>query len=361
MLAYTGASRNSGINNWEVTKRHIDGDRNVQQRFARIRDIAVAMRAALERRRLGRGRAADRRRSGKTASGSRLASRRRKSTPCSRAARDAGATGGKVCGAGGGGCLFCLGEPADVPAIRQALAAHGGAAARLHDRDRRTARREPHDSLGPARESRQPGHRPCPRRDRRPPRNQGREPVQDPRVPQRAETIAHTAERVADLTTAQRLAIPGIGKDLAAKIGELVETGAIALSPGTARGVSRRPSSICCASRASGPKTVAMLYRELGIGTLDDLERRGTRRTRCATSRAWAPRRKRSSSRRSRNAQRSRRPPADGGGARHRRRARRRAARARARGATSRPSAASGAAARPAAISTSSPPARRRR
>ena len=43
-----------------------------------------------------------------------------------------------------------------------------------------------------------------------------------------AETVAHTAERLADLTPAQRLAIPGIGKDLAAKIGELIETGAIA-------------------------------------------------------------------------------------------------------------------------------------
>jgi galactokinase/mevalonate kinase-like predicted kinase len=42
------------------------------------------------------------------------------------AARDAGAYGGKVCGAGGGGCLFCLGEPEQVPAIRAALAAHGG-------------------------------------------------------------------------------------------------------------------------------------------------------------------------------------------------------------------------------------------
>ena len=34
------------------------------------------------------------------------------------AARDAGALGGKVCGAGGGGCLFCLGEPERIPAIR---------------------------------------------------------------------------------------------------------------------------------------------------------------------------------------------------------------------------------------------------
>src|SRR4029453_12587638 len=49
VLAYTGATRNSGINNWEVTKRHIDGDSEVQRRFGRIRDIAGAMRAALER------------------------------------------------------------------------------------------------------------------------------------------------------------------------------------------------------------------------------------------------------------------------------------------------------------------------
>ena len=49
-LAYTNASRNSGINNWDVTKRHIDGDAGVQRSFARIRDIAAAMRTALERR-----------------------------------------------------------------------------------------------------------------------------------------------------------------------------------------------------------------------------------------------------------------------------------------------------------------------
>jgi galactokinase/mevalonate kinase-like predicted kinase len=42
------------------------------------------------------------------------------------AARSAGAAGGKVCGAGGGGCLFCLGEPDRIPAIREAIAAKGG-------------------------------------------------------------------------------------------------------------------------------------------------------------------------------------------------------------------------------------------
>ena len=125
VLAYTGASRNSGINNWEVTKRHIDGDRNVQQRFARIRDIAVAMRDALERHawdEVGRQIGEEWENRKGLAPGV--------TTPeidaILGAAKNAGATGGKVCGAGGGGCLVCLGEPADVPAIRQAIAAHGG-------------------------------------------------------------------------------------------------------------------------------------------------------------------------------------------------------------------------------------------
>src|SRR5947207_5114799 len=35
VLAYTGLPRNSGINNWEVTKAHIDGDRAVWRNFDR--------------------------------------------------------------------------------------------------------------------------------------------------------------------------------------------------------------------------------------------------------------------------------------------------------------------------------------
>ena len=49
VLAYTGAPRNSGTNNWEITKRHIDGDRHIFDCFERIRDTAAAMRTALER------------------------------------------------------------------------------------------------------------------------------------------------------------------------------------------------------------------------------------------------------------------------------------------------------------------------
>ena len=42
-----------------------------------------------------------------------------------------------------------------------------------------------------------------------------------------------------------------------------------------------------------GPKTVAMLYRELGIRTLDDLERAAQRRPHPRAARAWARRRRR--------------------------------------------------------------------
>ena len=41
------------------------------------------------------------------------------------AACTAGALAGKVCGAGGGGCLFCFGQPEAIPAIREALAGTG--------------------------------------------------------------------------------------------------------------------------------------------------------------------------------------------------------------------------------------------
>jgi D-glycero-alpha-D-manno-heptose-7-phosphate kinase len=119
-LAYTNASRNSGINNWDVTKRHIDGDAGVRRSFARIRDIAAAMRTALERRdwaEVGRQIAAEWDNRKQLAPGV--------TTPdidaMLAAAERAGSLGGKVCGAGGGGCLFCFGDPADIPDIRQAL------------------------------------------------------------------------------------------------------------------------------------------------------------------------------------------------------------------------------------------------
>ncbi|HYL38290.1 MAG TPA: hypothetical protein VEV17_20400 [Bryobacteraceae bacterium] len=106
-LAYTGTPRNSGINNWEVFKAYLDGNRKVRSNFEMIAAIARAMRAALE-----------------TADWSEVGrllreewSHRRKNAPgistpgidhLVQIARRGGAAGAKVCGAGGGGCVFFL-------------------------------------------------------------------------------------------------------------------------------------------------------------------------------------------------------------------------------------------------------------
>ena len=110
VLAYTGVPRNSGINNWEVTKAHIDGDKNVHKNFDKIAAIANGMRYAVERQdwkeagRLLREEWSFRR---KNAPGitTPLIDRLVETT------RKAGSTGAKVCGAGGGGCVLFLVEP----------------------------------------------------------------------------------------------------------------------------------------------------------------------------------------------------------------------------------------------------------
>lgn len=129
VLCYTGAPRNSGTNNWEIVKRHLDGDRHVFDCFERIRDTAAAMRAALAR---GDWPEVGRTLAEEWANRMRLAPG--VTTPLIddliARARRAGARAAKICGAGGGGCLVCLADPEHVPQVRAALAAGG---ARLLD------------------------------------------------------------------------------------------------------------------------------------------------------------------------------------------------------------------------------------
>ena len=124
VLAYTGAPRNSGTNNWEITKRHLDGDRHIFDCFERIRDTAVAMRDALRADdwdEVGRQIAREWENRKRLAAGV--------TTPAIEdlIARGtaAGAAAAKVCGAGGGGCLFCYGPPGARASIAGALAAGG--------------------------------------------------------------------------------------------------------------------------------------------------------------------------------------------------------------------------------------------
>lgn len=124
VLAYTGLPRNSGTNNWEITKAHIDGDRRVFDCFERIRDTAAAMRIALER---GDWTEVGRQIAHEWENRKRLAPGVTTSTIDDLVARAAaaGATASKVCGAGGGGCLFSYGPPHATAAIRAALTAGG--------------------------------------------------------------------------------------------------------------------------------------------------------------------------------------------------------------------------------------------
>jgi D-glycero-alpha-D-manno-heptose-7-phosphate kinase len=124
VLAYTGAPRHSGINNWEVTKAHINGDKAIHRNFDRLAGIAIAMRKAVEKNdwdevgRLMREEWTARR---KNAPGittpliDRLVS----------AARRAGSTGAKVCGAGGGGCVVFLTAPDARDKVARAVASAG--------------------------------------------------------------------------------------------------------------------------------------------------------------------------------------------------------------------------------------------
>ena len=86
-----------------------------------------------------------------------------------------------------------------------------------------------------------------------------------------ADTVAHLGTPLASLSVDERRGIPGIGKDLAAKITELLETGAAAYHQEL---LQEFPPTILDLLRLQGvgPKTVALLYRGLGIRTLDDLE-----------------------------------------------------------------------------------------
>jgi D-glycero-alpha-D-manno-heptose-7-phosphate kinase len=124
VLAYTGVPRVSGINNWEVIKAHIDGDRKVHRNFDQIAAIAQAMRGALgksdwsEAGRLLREEWAHRRRNAPGIS-----------TPLIdrlvQVTRSAGAMGAKACGAGGGGCVFFLVEPGSKPKVTARLEREG--------------------------------------------------------------------------------------------------------------------------------------------------------------------------------------------------------------------------------------------
>lgn len=130
VLAYTGAPRQSGINNWEVFKAHINGDRHVFRNFERIAEIARAMQRSILRQdwdeveRLLREEWKLRRTNAPGIT-----------TPLiDRLIAAAGKNGGraaKVCGAGGGGCVIFLVEKGAARRVGEAITRVGGQVLRM--------------------------------------------------------------------------------------------------------------------------------------------------------------------------------------------------------------------------------------
>ena len=125
VLCYTGKPRQSGINNWEVLKAHIDGKKRVRANLERIAEVAQAMRVALEK--------ADWKETGRLMREEWSFRKRNLPTISTKtidriieAAREKGALAGKVCGAGGGGCVVMLIEPEARQNVEHAVTAAGG-------------------------------------------------------------------------------------------------------------------------------------------------------------------------------------------------------------------------------------------
>jgi D-glycero-alpha-D-manno-heptose-7-phosphate kinase len=120
-LHYTGIAHFSGTNNWELYKRHIDGKKKVQKGMANIAETAIEMERALDAGNFEAAGAALRKEWEH-----RKAMIEGISTPeiesAIEAALNAGAWGGKVCGAGGGGCIIFMFPREKREAITQALA-----------------------------------------------------------------------------------------------------------------------------------------------------------------------------------------------------------------------------------------------
>ncbi len=125
VLTHTGQGRFSGMNNWEITKRFIDDDREVKAKLFSIRDIARAVYRALDEDRfddipnLVQQEWEVRRTLAPGVSTPRIES-------LAAAASRAGALASKICGAGGGGCMMTLAPEEKRAAVCESLEATGG-------------------------------------------------------------------------------------------------------------------------------------------------------------------------------------------------------------------------------------------
>ncbi len=121
VVLYTGEPRNSGTNNWEITKRHIDGDKETFDIFEGIRNSSLSLREALLN--------GDWNEVGEILQKAHPQRKRLSpniTTPnmdtLIEKALENGAIAAKVCGAGGGGCIAFFCEENQKAEVEAALA-----------------------------------------------------------------------------------------------------------------------------------------------------------------------------------------------------------------------------------------------
>lgn len=125
VLVYTGVTHSSAANNWRVVRAFLDGDRAVRRGFAEVAAAAREVRAAVLRgdlRAVAAGMERDSRARRRLFPGFHT----ERTLALARAARRAGAAGGRPCGAGGGGSMvFVVEEEGLREGVEAALTALG--------------------------------------------------------------------------------------------------------------------------------------------------------------------------------------------------------------------------------------------
>ena len=125
LLGYTGASRFSGTNNWNMLKRYIENQDSTVAKMRKIKEVAMAMHGSLQEEDVEQfaeclSQEWDTRKS--LAEGV--------STPqierIFAAAAEQGALASKICGAGGGGCFVTLVREGRQEAVKGAIEENGG-------------------------------------------------------------------------------------------------------------------------------------------------------------------------------------------------------------------------------------------
>lgn len=126
VICYTGEPRLSGINNWEIFKRHVDGDAELFEIFERIRDAAEQMRdALLAGDWIAVGEIMRRAYPNRKRLAPKITTPQMDSLVAKALAN--GAEAAKVCGAGGGGCIAFLCAEGRKQDVEKALAKEAGA------------------------------------------------------------------------------------------------------------------------------------------------------------------------------------------------------------------------------------------